>query len=344
MERKLVRVEKVLGIKPIENADNIEVAVIQNWEVVVKKNEFAVGQYVVYCEIDSFLPEYPVLEFLRKSCWRQHPITKDYGYRLKTIRLRGQISQGLVLPLDILNGVDYVLEQGFDLTELLGVIKWEDLIPAQLAGKVKGLFPSFIPKTDEERIQNLTEAYSKWVENNRSGERFYCTEKAEGTSFTCFVKNNEFGVCSRNYELLETADNALWQVARIYDLENKLLSFYKVFNREIAVQGELVGPGVQGNIYGLKTLRLLVFTVIDIKTRQKVDVREFYDIVEILGLETCVLLDDDFQLPETIELLLYNAQGKSALNPKQEREGIVIRNSDNSISFKAISNKYLLGK
>ena len=185
MERKLASVQRIASIRPIEGADAIEVARINNWDVVVKKNEFKEGELCVYFEIDSFLPIREEFEFLRKSSFKK--MGDQEGFRLKTIRLRGQVSQGLVVPITILNG-DYiigisqqphgdqlqlgpyddalVIEEGADVTELLGVEKYEPPIPAELSGKVKGYFPSFIHKTDEERVQNLVKEYAQWKEQD----------------------------------------------------------------------------------------------------------------------------------------------------------------------------------
>ena len=215
MERKLATIQKIREIRPIEGADAIELAIINNWQVVVAKNVgHKVGDWVVYCEIDSFLPIREEFEFLRKSSFKK--MGDQEGFRLKTIRLRGQISQGLVLPISVLEGPDemkigvsqqpwgdqlqlgpydnaLVIEEGVDVSEILGIVKYEPPIPAQLAGKVKGYFPSFIRKTDEERVQNLTKEYEGW-----KAQKFYVTEKLDGSSATFYLKDGVFGVCSRN--------------------------------------------------------------------------------------------------------------------------------------------------
>ena len=190
MERKLASVQIVRDILPIEGADAIEVVVINSWKVVVKKDEFKVGDKVTYFEIDSFLPIKEEFEFLRKSSYKKMGALE--GFRLKTIRLRGQVSQGLVTSY---NGD---ADEGTDLTEELGVVKFEPPIPAELSGIAKGNFPSFLIKTDEERIQNLTKEYSEY-----KTLIFYEAEKLEGCSVTFYVKDGIFGVCSRNIDLLE---------------------------------------------------------------------------------------------------------------------------------------------
>ncbi len=126
-------------------------------------------------------------------------------------------------------------KEGDDLTEALDIVKYEPPIPAQLAGKIKGTFPSFIPKTDEIRIQN----FESEVGFSPVGERAYVTEKLDGTSFTCYFNNGVFGVCGRNWELSETDDNSLWRMAKVLELKDKMTKHGK----NIALQGELIGAG-----------------------------------------------------------------------------------------------------
>lgn len=338
--RKLATIQKIKEILPIEGADAIEVAVINSWKVVAAKNVgHKVGDLVIYCEIDSFLPIREEFEFLRKSSYKKMSDGTE-GFRLKTIKLRGQISQGLIIPLDTLlkYGIssDDVYE-GLEVTDVLGIVKYEPPVPAELAGKVKGLFPSFIRKTDEERVQNLSQEYEEYKK-----EKFYVTEKLDGSSATFYYKDGVFGVCSRNLELLETDDNTFWKFARQSDLENKLSKL----NRNICLQGEIIGEGIQGNHYKIKGQTVKFFTGFDIDKQERIFFPEFVTILHDLSLDYVPVLNNEygFQLPDTIEDLLKFAEGKSVLNPNTEREGIVIRSMDGSISFKAISNKFLLNE
>lgn len=361
MERKLATVRKITDLKQIDGADNIELAIVDGWQVVVAKNvQHKIGDFVVYCEIDSFLPIKEEFEFLRKTSYKK--MGELEGFRLKTIRLRQQLSQGLILPISVLNSkfnpemiVDIskqpwgdqlqigpyddalVVEVGMDVTELLGIVKYEPPIPAELAGKVKGMFPSFISKTDEIRIQNIPDEYKTYTESN---DNFYITEKLDGSSATFYINNGEFGVCSRNLELLETEGNTFWKVARQLDLENKM----KAQNKNFAIQGELIGEGIQGNPYNIKGHTVMFFTAFDIDMRKRFNYAEFAMFMARNQLEVAPLLSirAGTDLPKTIEELLKFAEDKSSLNEKTEREGVVIRTSDNLISFKAISNKFLL--
>ena len=341
MERKLASVRVISNIQPIPNADKIELVTVDGWNVVVAKDVgHKVGDLVIYCEIDSFLPIREEFEFLRKSSYKKMGDVE--GFRLRTVKLRGQVSQGLILPISVLNPPDtniYVTPfEGLDVTEMLDIVKYEPPIPAELAGKVKGTFPSFIPKTDEERIQNLTSEYEEW--KYQSKHQFYVTEKLDGSSATFYVKDGEFGVCSRNLELLETEGNTFWKVARELGLENKM----KSLGKNISLQGELIGEGIQGNPYKLKGQTIRFFTGYDIDKRERIGFIHFIVMIMDMGLEYVPVINPEFGflLPDTIEEMLQYAEGKSALNPDTEREGVVVRSLDGSISFKAISNKFLL--
>lgn len=336
MERKLASVQIIRGIEPIEDADLIELAIINNWRVVVsKKDGYKLGEKVIYCEIDSFLPIREEFEFLRKSSYKK--ILDQEGFRLKTIRLRGQISQGLILPLSLLEG-DY--NEGDDVTDLLGITKYEQPLDTSLEGIAKGLFPSFIEKTDEERVQNLTSKYGGYKDIP-----FYATEKLDGTSTTYYVKDGEFGVCSRNIELKEPQQGETpsiqWRIAQELGLKEKMIAFNKQTKQNIAIQGELIGFNIQGNPYKLKNQQFYIFNVFDINNYKKLGFEEIKAYVSILELNSVPIVKEYKTLPE-IDDLIYSADGKSKLNPTANREGLVLRTYDNKISFKVISNNYLL--
>ena len=332
MERKLASIQVIRDIRPIEGADAIELAIINDWQVVVAKNVgHQIGDHVVYCEIDSFLPIQEEFEFLRKSSYKK--MADQEGFRLKTIKLRGQVSQGLILPMSIFGDFGWTAYEGLDVTERLGIVKYEPPIPAELAGKVKGNFPSFIPKTDEERIQNLTKEYEAW-----KSQLFYVTEKLDGSSATYYFRDGEFGVCSRNLDLEETEGNTFWKVAR----ELKLEEWLGTHSTNYAIQGELIGEGIQGNPYKIKGQTVRFFNAFNIDKYEYLNLEEFESLIASMGLETVPVLDRAFALPDTIEDLLKYAEQKSELNSQFDREGVVIRSIDRKISFKVISNKFLL--
>lgn len=336
IERKLATIRKISNISPIEGADKIEIVSVDGWKVVVAKDVgHKIGDLVVYCEIDSFLPIREEFEFLRKTSYKK--MGDQEGFRLKTIRLRGQVSQGLILPLSILNNGEMPgVEVGDDVTNLLGIVKYEPPIPAELSGKVKGLFPSFLRKTDEERVQNLAKEYEDY--KLHSSHKFYVTEKLDGCSATFYLKDGVFGVCSRNLELLQTEENTFWKVAG----ELKLSELMSGLSFNICLQGEMIGEGIQGNPYRIKGQTVRFFNAFNIDKQENINFLEFVELCEKLKLKTVPILDFDFTLPSSISDMLDYADSVSELNPNFDREGVVVRSYDRTISFKAISNKFLI--
>lgn len=335
MARKLASIQVIKNIKSIDGADNIEVVEILGWNVVVKKQQFLKGEKVVYCEIDSLMPDKPEFEFL-----------KPRGMRIKTVRLRGQVSQGICFPLSILPN-DFQIIEDADCTEVLGVTKYEPAMPACLSGIAKGKFPSFIPKTDETRVQVLQKVLDKY-----KGEKCYVTEKLDGSSATFYVKDGEFGVCGRNLELIEDAENSFWKVARQMDIENKLRSVGK----NISIQGELIGEGVQGNKLKLKGQTVKFFNAFDI---DKFEYLNFFDFNKLLGeleLPIVPIVALDYELENDIDVIIKMATIRSLILKDIWAEGIVIRpyaekidlllsneNFNNGrVSFKAINPEFLL--
>jgi len=348
--RRLATVQQIAELLPIEGADAIEVARINGWNVVVKKGDFKVDEMAVFCEVDSFLPIQPEYEFLRKSSYKKMSDGTE-GFRLKTIRLRGQLSQGLLINYQTLisklppneNGRVDLPDVGEDVTEIMGIVKYEPPIPACLAGQMKGNFPGFLNKTDEERVQNIPS--SMYERYKSKGEKYYITEKLDGSSCSIYLRGNEFGVCSRNVNLLETEGNTFWKVARQYNIEEILRehSEYTGF-QTFALQGEVIGEGIQGNPYNIKGHQFHIFNLFYSDLDYYANIDELIDFSKKYNLKVVPLLHKDINLPENGMECLKLAEGKSALNSNTEREGIVIRYFDRSVSFKAISNKFLLKK
>ena len=335
--RKMASIRRIDDIVPIEGADAIECAVLGGWKVVVKKGEFTVGNLAVYCEIDAWIPT-ELAPFLSKGK-EPREFEGIKGERLRTVKLRGQLSQGLLLPLEpTCANIESELFEGLDVSVPLNIVKWEAPVNAQLAGQVKGNFPSSIPKTDQERAQNLTKEIKAAFDNNLL---FELTEKLEGSSMTCYLIEQEFGVCSRNLDLKRNDDNTLWKVA----IEDKIELKMRVSGLDNhAIQGELVGPGIQGNIYKLSKPMFFVFDIYDIKKGAYMNPVERQAMIKVLQLNHVPVLTNDKDLGiGTVDELLVWAEGKSFLNGKQEREGIVFKQIDGGMTFKAISNKYLLG-
>lgn len=331
--RKMASVRRIDALNPIPGADAIECATVGGWRVVVQKNEFVVGDLAVYCEIDSWIP-HELAPFLSKG---QQP--REFGgvrgERLRTVKLRGQVSQGLLLPLNDLLKMKYdgnsVIVEGDDVSEMLGIQKWEAPVPANLAGDVRGVFPSFVPKTDQERIQNLTEEFKTWTDLV-----WEVTEKLDGSSMTVYYKDGDFGVCSRNWNLAESESNSMWQQARAYNLEQLLAQ-----EGNYAVQGEIVGEGIQGNPYRIRGQDFYVYDIFDIVKQRYLSPAERQTFVNRNNLKHVPVITESLVTPTTIESILMSAEGKSLLNQNTEREGLVFK-SDGNVSFKAISNKFLL--
>lgn len=352
--RKLATIRRIAEIRPIENADAIEHVRVDGWRVVAKKGEFQVNDLAVYIEIDAWCP-HELAPFLSKG---KEP--REYngvkGERLKTIKLRGAVSQGLLLPIPTELNDPTQFTEGMDVTELLGVQKWEPPIPAQLRGKIAGIFPSWLRKTDEDRIQNCFKDVSP-----RLNESWVIEEKVDGSSMTVGYRKGdfildkdgqpipeEFVVCSRNLSLkLEDEGNTFVRIAK----ESGIQDAMKAYGRNLGISGELIGEGVQGNKYNIKGHRWLVFNIFDVDTGKYVSAEERQFIIRDLvalgaTIEQVPLITavgttqlDGLSVDDFLEM----AEGKSILNPKTEREGLVFKNqTDPDISFKAISNRWLL--
>lgn len=328
--RKMASIRKIDSIRPIPGADAIECARVGGWDVVVKRGEFSAGDLAVYCEIDSWIPN-ELAPFLSKGS-EPRLYNGVLGERLRTVKLRGQVSQGLLLPLEpTCANIESRLFEGLDVSAPLNIQKWEAPIPAQLAGDVRGAFPSFIPKTDQERIQNLTEEFDTWRDL-----KWEVTEKLDGSSMTVYHKDGDFGVCSRNWNLTETESNSLWQQARRYNLSEVLAQ-----EGNLAVQGEIIGEGIQGNPYKIRGQDFFVFDVFDIDQQRYLTPIERREFVERNGLNHVPVINSDIATPVSVSATLESAEGRSVLNKDTEREGLVFK-SGGAVSFKAISNKFLL--
>ncbi len=336
--RKMATIRKIDALRPIEGADAIECAVVGGWTVVTKKGEYAAGDLAVYCEIDSFIPS-AIAPYLTKPGHYAKTFEGVEGERLRTVKLRGQLSQGLLLPYATCGRI---CAEGEDVSELLGIVKYEAPVPAELAGEVKGMFPSVIPKTDQERIQNIKAELAEWLTNDEL--HWEVTEKLEGSSMTVYMRDGEVGVCSRNLDLKPNADNSLWRAANKYNLPAKLVGI----GRNIAIQGEIVGNGIQGNIYQMRDQDFLVYDIYDIDAGRYFTPGERKTFVAEHGLNHCPVLAYSARLTDTLGLtnmdqILKFAEGKSVMGMIGcEREGLVFKCHEKQVSFKAISNKYLL--
>jgi RNA ligase (TIGR02306 family) len=327
--RKLASIQKILAVNPIPGADSIECCTVLGWQCVVKKaNNFKVNDLIIYAEIDSLFPQEPQFEFLKHT-----------NYRLKTARLRGQLSQGLVLPLSVLPG-DCSVQEGDEVTDRLGITKYEAPIPVELAGEVSGSFPGYVHKTNEQRIQSCPAALDEL-----RGQTFYATVKIDGTSSSFIHRDGEFTVAGHNWPYRDSPGNLHWRMCRKYSIEAALKSA-----GNYAVQGESAGPSIQSNHYGLKEHDLFVFNVFDINRGRHLDYADFIAFCTQYGFQTVPIETDNFVLSDGIGIaeLLEMAKGKYPGGHK--REGLVFRTLTERYSkalagrtsFKVINNGYLL--
>lgn len=336
--RKLAKIAKIEKIEKHPNADTLDVCTIGGWNVIAKSNLHKLGDLVVYCEIDSWIP-YELAPFLTKEGSEPKIFNNVKGQVLKTVRLRGLLSQGLILPIRETILKDQPLQEGDDVTEVLSVLKYEKPLPATLAGVIRGAFPGIVPKTDAERIQNLYIELEAWCQGN---EEFNVTEKLDGCSATFIKNNNDIHVCSRNWSLCEDESNTFWKIFNTYNIKNALNNI--PFN--CAIQGEIVGPGIQENMYQLHKPTFFIFNIYNIDKKQYISFEEMKrycaenNLNTVPYISTTTLTND-----HTITNLLNTADGISSLNEKVYREGLVYRGVNNlNICFKTISNTWLLKK
>lgn len=239
-----------------------------------------------------------------------------------------------------LNNKDQLI--GLDVTEVLGILKYEKPLPAALAGMAKGNFPSFIPKTDQPRIQNCTRQFEEIIKDSWS-----ITEKLDGSSMTVYVNHNELdeegapkhGVCSRNLDLKRDESNSFWEAALNFDIIEKIAST----GRSLAIQGELVGEGIQGNSYKIAGRQFFCFDIWDIDQQQYLLPTEMFNLCNDLEINTVPEVASVYTIDTDIAGLLAKADGESLIGCGPKREGFVFKsNSKHDFSFKTISNTWLL--
>lgn len=349
-QRKLASIQRIIKLEEIPNADEIEVALVLGWKLVVKKGEFEAGDLCLYFEIDSLLPKLKPFEFLAARGTKKmlHEGKQVEGYRLKTIKLKGQISQGLALSIaafPVKLKIQDIWEEGKDVTEKLGVLKYEPPIPADLVGKMKGPFPNFIPKTDEPRIQSIPEILEKY-----KGLAMYISEKLDGTSCTVYLdEDGEMNVCSRNTNWFETEGNTYWKAVRATNIEQALKDYYEGHQIRLVIQGEVVGEGIQKNTLKIKGQDIFIFNVFDITNHRYLEWIELMAFCRNNEIVAVPMLASSFKLGHTVDELIEMATMRSQLNKDAWAEGIVIRPVEEirdedigRLSFKAINPKFLL--
>lgn len=355
--RHLATVQVIDALEPIPGKDRIVLASVLGWRVIVQKSDYNVGDKCVYVEIDSVMPERPEFEFLRSK-----------NFRIKTMKMAGVISQGICFPMSVLELPEYAYTLGQDVTNELGIKQYEpemddpaprtnvnssklNKYPAWLRkhawfrrlvlGPKNRLdeFPAFISKTDELRIQTVP-----WYLMDE--QPYTLTEKIDGTSGTfalvkhkgLFKTKYEFIVCSRNRRLPVNDGSIYWQVAEKYNIKDKLMNMMNGIDW-IAVQGECIGPKIQGNKYNVQEPHFYVFNLLGPTGRvQSLKAR---GIVSCFDLDFVPIVSEKYFLPNTVEEMLKVAHGESELG-NTIREGLVCRSIDGKKSFKAVDPEFLL--
>ena len=354
MERKLATIRKIDNLEPIIGKDLIELATLDGWQAIVKRGEYNVSDLVVYCEIDSFLPVKEEYEFLRSRCFKSTKNLGD-GFRIKSMKMGGILSQGLVLPLgsaiDASGNPLRVWSIGDDVTELLGIQKYEKPIPANLAGKVRGNFPNFIPKTNQERIQNCF----RTLQNNWMDYTWERTLKLDGSSMTIYCNLEEVehesygiiwqwveGVCSRNLDLKIEGNDGNAFVELWKQLHGSIYHYCISHDRPLAFQGELCGSGIQNNRERLAEHTFFCYDIFDITKQEYLTAPERQSICKELNISHCPDLGNIKFGGEIMIRDLLNASDIPSLN-NPIAEGIVYKSIENpSISFKCINNRFLI--
>ena len=377
MSRKLASVQMIDSIIEIEGANSIELAMVGGWQVVVGKGLYQPGDKALYCEIDSLLPTAnPAFSELADRLSSKLLFEVDgKGYaRIKTAKMMKQLSQGFCVPLSEVN-IMSICPVGEDFTDKLGILKYEAGeersmnnagVAAGIKGRVTKPFPSFIPKTDQNRVQNVVPRFLLAAE---AGEKFEKTFKLDGSSMTVWLKNGVLGVASRNVSFnmqtvnkgfvqtfkefvaqvkakgwknarwvdqIEADNNAFTQMAQNSGVATALVRA----NRNLAIQGEMVGPSIQKNFEGVDSNQFYIYDIYDIDKQAYLLPTERVDFLTehgLRGVPEAGIVD----LPETVAEVIADADGPSGLKGKY-REGFVYKSMTRDFSFKVISNKYLL--
>jgi len=329
--RSLVTIQKVKKISAIPDSDFLELAHIMGWQCVVKKGEFQEGDLGVYYEVDSFLPLDDRYEFLRTSSYRENA-DNGIGFRIRTAKMRGQLSQGLFLPLEKFPELEGCGE-GSDVTEKLNVKKWYIPESSNPGGTIIGERPHGIPASDEIRLQSALELLDQL-----KGKPYYITTKMDGTSGIVYYIDGKIGCCSRNKEIRDEETALYWMPVYKYGLKEKLAKLGK----NIVLTGEICGPGIQKNKLRLSEVEWQVFDVKDWDAQRYLPYDQACKVCDDLGLSRVPLEERGENFDYTLEQLLEKAKGKypSGL----DKEGIVVRDlmAPKAISFKVLNNDALL--
>ena len=342
--RKLASIQRIWKIEPIEGADRIELVHVLGWQCVVNKGQFREMDLAVYFEVDSFLPVAPEFEFLRASSYRKTDVMGE-GFRLRTMKFRGQISQGLLLPVSAFPEIPADAELGMDVTEIIGIKKWEIEERITTGGTMIGTLPYDIPHTDETRVQAEPDLIQEFA-----GLEYYISTKMDGSSHSVGIDENGFHVTGHNYEYKDDGNSPFYEFIKEIGLREKMEDFAAENGlTDFTIQGELCAPGIQKNRLKLTKPVWYVFTIRE--NGKRIGLERMLEICRILQLESVPIEEVGMDLPSkypTVEALLERADGNYPNGGK--KEGIVIRPTEPvyserisaALSMKVVSNRYLL--
>ena len=350
MSRKLASIQKIWKIEPIDGADRLELAHVLGWQIVIKKDQFKEGDNAVYFEIDSFLPIRPEFEFLRVNSYKKTDLMGE-GFKLRTLKLRGQISQGLLMPMsEFPELTEAIYHVGDDVTDILGVRKWEIEERATTGGTIMGELPYDVPHTDETRVQENPDLIQAFA-----GLEYYISTKMDGSSHSVSIDEHGFHVTGHNFEYKDDDTSSFYRLIKERGYKEKmelLMDKYEYQGEAIktlTIQGELCAPGIQKNRLKLAKPEWYVFTVRI--NGKRVGLTVMRNICDALGMPIVPNEEVGYDLPSrypTVEALLERADGEYPNGGK--KEGIVIRPTEPvfsplisaSLSMKVLNNKYLL--
>jgi RNA ligase (TIGR02306 family) len=270
-------------------------------------------------------------EFLRNSSYREN-VDNGKGFRIRTAKMRGQLSQGLLLPLAKFPELEG-FNEGEDLTEKLGVKKWYIPETSNDSGTIIGDRPHGIPASDEIRIQSALELLEEL-----NGKPYYITTKYDGTSGIVYYIDGKIGCCSRNKEIKDEETALYWTPVYKHNLKEKL----EKYGKNIVLTGEICGPGIQRNKLRLPDIQWYIFDVKDWDANQYMSYDKAVEVCNELGLQVVPLEERGDSFSYSLETLLEKAKGKYASG--LEKEGIVVRdlNRPKALSFKVLNNDFLL--
>ena len=356
MSRKLVTIRQIQSLTPIHKADLIELARIDGWKVVVQKGLHTVGDYVVYFEVDSVLPD---TDFFRETAGRDGLTTSMLedgtivrGYLIRAIKLKGVVSQGLILPVSVIPSLllPHDLEKSYkeqtDLTQMFKTSLYAKPFNPENAPDALGYMPTNIRRTAVERVQNqLEEVWQAYQED----WLFQVTCKLDGDSCTVFKHNGTLGVCSRNLNFkfdIQNKEQSSTFTRAAAQMHKKLPDV----SEDYCIQGELVGPGIQQNFEKLDVCGFYVFSMWDLNKQEYLNPTEVEEFADLHYLHHVPVIHQSTTLKEMFgsvqdasaltDLIIAHAKGPSSFNGKY-REGLVWKALIQDFSFKAISDQYI---